>query len=289
MKKILSLAIALTFVLSAMTANAYVAEDFTLTYNGVTYTADMMTVAGSSTVTQYLDLSDGELLNDGDAFTESGYLGIVSIKNDATTTYNVNFNGYLMYFYAENLTGTIRNVNLGTGADPEEIFANSAFDYVFDTGTTFTLFATTNTSLSLDTAGSASDIALVYFTVTSASGGPTDQNYETGTLLSGFTDVVIEFTDDFYEVFGLDSGASVDELLDTLQAYLTFDLANNLVGDVTALFDDDNNLTGLQAVVETQGTVRLIITPEPSTFAFLGLGLGLLGLVAYRRKVKTNI
>ncbi|GFM37317.1 PEP-CTERM sorting domain-containing protein [Desulfovibrio psychrotolerans] len=268
MKKIFSL-LAATLLVFALTvpASAYV-QDWTLDLSGAggsTYTGvELLTVVGEGTVTQNLG-GDG-ILNDGDTFSLSSYLATIQIINN-------NGNPFVdgsFFFHSTDLGGYVYNVVPGIG-NPLGV---SSLNYMYTTGSMQLYYGDHN-----NIAGSQllMDMSFEYG---KGDGAQPDLG---GNLFSGATDMIFEFaaSNPGTNLFSHASFGDLEEFLAAnplYQAFLVFDLNNNLLLNTFVMGDGFFDVG-----ISVGGNVSLMVTPEPSTFLIFGLGL--LGLIAFRKRM----
>lgn len=270
MKKIFSL-LAATLLVFALTvpASAYV-HDWTLDLSGAggsTYTGvDLLTVVGEGTVTQNLGGGANPFaLDDGDTFSLSSYLATIQIING-------NGNPFVdgsFFFHSTDLGGYVYNVT--PGATPLGV---SSLNYMYTTGTMQLYYGDHN-----DIAGSQ---LLMNMNLDLGVGDGALPNLG-GNLFPGATDMIFEFAaaDPGTGLFSHPYFGDFEEFLANnplYQAFLVFDLTNNLLLDTFALHNGYFTVD-----LSVGGNVSLMVTPEPSTFLIFGLGL--LGLIAFRKRM----
>lgn len=274
MKKFYSLAIA-ALLLMAMTvpASAYV-HNWTLdlsgqgggTYEGV----DLLRVSGLGTVTQYYN-AKGEagngILDDGDMFQLESYMATIQIQDNEGP--DPLLDGQF-FFYSNDLEGYVYDVVPG-GSNPLGL---ASLSYAYTGGSMGLYWGDVN---NVGAATQLMDMNLVY----GASDGPlTDKG---GNLFSGSTDLIFEFAEAAIGtgIFSREDYGDIEEFIyNTIyKAFLVFDLGNNLIFDEF----DNSNPDFFKVGISAGNEVSLVVTPEPSTFLIFGLGL--LGLIGFRKRL----
>lgn len=211
--------------------------------------------------------TDG-VLNDGDTFTETGFLNFGGVDGPSVIFRDANSKERRnIYIYFENLSGSIADYSNGGDGDTtpdnfQNTIANDTFNLVFDTGLdqlgTIMIFADDN----LSPADGATELA----TLMLLAGDGIAPQLSAGALPNGTFNFTAEF----------------DQLLDGVWS---FEGSPNVVlglADVNAGLQSISRLPesdDLLLEVENSGTLRAV--PIPS--ALLLLGGGLLGLVGFRR------
>ncbi|WBF67440.1 PEP-CTERM sorting domain-containing protein [Desulfovibrio subterraneus] len=243
-------------------------------YTGV----DSLLVSGTADIRQ--NLGGDSVLSDNDTFSVEAYLGIVKIDTGVGFPKNITDGDGEFFFYGENLSGNVFDV-VSAGNPTDGFYGAASFLYQYTAGTIGLYYGDVN-----DIAGSTS---LGMLEIDKSLSTPTVAN-QGGEYLSGDLDLFAHFTSD-----GTNSPFITDILGNIVSYYfgslstqvqLIFDLQNNLSiaeGTITNLFDEQGNLIGFDAKAFSGGNVSLAVTPEPSTFLIFGLGL--LGLLGFRRKL----
>ncbi|QGY39190.1 PEP-CTERM sorting domain-containing protein [Pseudodesulfovibrio cashew] len=222
--------------------------------------------AQTTNTTIYQDLNAALQPYEGASFTVDSLLETVAIhttsssipSNESTYPFETN---YMLWYEGTGLSGYITNVAFdGT---------NYTFDYVYTSGSITLYWGDPTSSEYFEIA----ELSLV----DGAGAAITDNNG--GFNNSGGTDLTAQFTSnplgtliDFDPtLFGMEG------VYPNLDTFLVFDFASNLVNGSATIIDGQ-----LVASIESSATITLVATPEPSTFLILGLGL--LGLVGFRKK-----
>lgn len=246
---------------------------------GPTYTGvDSLLVSGTADIRQ--NLGADSMLTENDSFSVEAYLGIVKIDTGVGFPKSITDGDGEFFFYGENLAGNVFDV-VSAGSPTDGFYGAASFLYQYTSGTIGLYYGDVT-----DIAGST---ILNSLEIDKSLSTPTVAN-QGGEYLSGDLDLFAHFTDN-----GANSpfitdilGNIVSYYFDSLstQVQLIFDLQNNLSiaeGTIINLFDEEGNLIGFDAKAFSSGNVSLAVTPEPSTFLIFGLGL--LGLLGFRRKL----
>lgn len=272
MKKIITL-VAAMMLFAAGTAGA-TTFDINLSgfYGGMgTYTdIDRITVSGTSTLNQSFG-SDG-IFNNGDTFSEMSLLQTLTYWSSAGD-YNSfdQLNGKKLYVYANNLSGSVYNVN-ASSANP----ADWMFDYVFNPGQAVYLYADTDTN---PTNGVQT---VAEFITVNPSGGQGPAGFLGGAGVNGTTDMTA--------LFGPSTPAGVwsvsgTDILDYIAPIALLNTHNTVIGFSPIFGDTQTGMAGFSAQITSNGELR-VVTPEPGTFVLLGAGLLGLGIFGRRRMKK---
>lgn len=231
------------------------------------------------------DLGADNTLNDGDTFTETFRMGLLTTEQpagSATVGYSLGGLPQQSFVYFDiSLQGFINNYSDGgdgptTGADPSGI-GNDIFDIVF-TGGTFNIFYDPDQSSGSANVANDVNIASLLF----AAGGADNFSFQNATATA-------------------DLGLTL--LFDTIAAGVWFD--SDLVTDLQAAVDKDLVLALGDSSVDLEGvssngtdllfltvsdngtTMRVAVVPGPAPLALLGVGL-LAGVWTSRRKAKLS-
>ncbi|MFV0348166.1 MAG: PEP-CTERM sorting domain-containing protein [Halodesulfovibrio sp.] len=246
---------------------------------GPTYTGvDSLIVAGTANIHQ--ELGDDFMLSNGDDFTVAAYLGTVKIDFGGGVLSNIADGNGEFFFYGTDLGGSVYGVE-STGSPDTGFYGAAKFMYQYTSGTIGLYYG--------DKDNIGSSTLLNTLEIDNSDSTPTLAN-QGGQYLSGDLDLITHFTDTgvnsvfFTEILGNIVQYYFDSL--STQVQLIFDLQNNLSiaeGTIHETLDGEGNVTGFDAVAYSGGNVSLAVTPEPSTFLIFGLGL--LGLLGFRRKL----
>jgi|GEM_PF-1240682 len=299
MKKFLGyLAMAMALLAMPISAQAAVIYgwDFDLTSWGGSVISDVqyLSVSGQGSINQSFG-GDGTL-DVGDPFTATSVMYTVSMTTGSgivlPSFVNVDGTSNYLYFKSDNLAGHISAIN-----------PDGSFEYVYTSGDVQLLAGDYDdpsnsvviADMSIETGeGEASDNNLIGnflsgeadlivrfltdMSIETGEGEASDNNL-IGNFLSGEADLIVRFLTNL-----LGTVITFDPSLypglggyPNLSSFFVFDLTNNLVPGSAIITSD-----GFIADFSTAGDVTLVATPEPSTFVILGLGL--LGLIGFRRK-----
>jgi len=172
---------------------------------------------------------------------------------------NVDGTSNYLYFKSDNLAGHISAIN-----------PDGSFEYVYTSGDVQLLAG--------DYDDPSNSVVIADMSIETGEGEASDNNL-IGNFLSGEADLIVRFLTNL-----LGTVITFDPSLypglggyPNLSSFFVFDLTNNLVPGSAIITSD-----GFIADFSTAGDVTLVATPEPSTFVILGLGL--LGLIGFRRK-----
>lgn len=291
MKKLFSI-VAVTILSLALTAPAFAQEltDWTLDLSNVyaggqTYTGvNSLIVSGIAQIHQ--NLGDDSMLTENDTFSVKAYLGTVQLDQSGFEfPQPIDTGAGQLFFYGTDLIGKVYDVVAATAETPiaKNFYGAEQFLYQYTAGT-IGLYYGNPANINDE-----NNILLNSLDIEKSVSTPTAAN-QFGNYLSGDLDLFSHFTDN-----GADSpfitdilGNIVSYYFDSLttQVQLVFDLQNNLSllpGAITNIFNEEGKLIGFDAKVFSSGNVTLQVTPEPSTFLIFGLGL--LGLLGFRRKL----
>lgn len=269
MRKLLGFfALAMALLVTPITAQAdtIMSWDLDLTPWGGGVTTDIVSISasGEGTITQ--DFGGDGILSVGDTFTADSVLFAVSLNTGSGKVFepfvDVSPDADKLYFWSDNLAGEITSVDGG-----------GAFTYAYTSGDVALYAGEYNNPVA--------STLITSFDLTFGQGEGADSDLG-GNFLQGDTDIVAEF-----DTNPLTSGLiSFDPAAypalsgyPSLSTFFVFDLNNNLLPGINNPQFTGN---GFIADFETSGTISLVATPEPSTFVILGLGL--LGLIGFRRK-----
>ena len=243
-------------------------------YTGV----DSLLVSGTADIRQ--NLGGDSILSNNDTFSVEAYLGIVKIDTGVGFPKSITDGDGEFFFYGQNLAGNVFDV-VAADNPTDGFYGAASFLYQYTAGTIGLYYGDVT-----DIAGSTS---LGTLEIDKSVSTPTVAN-QGGEYLSGDLDLFTHFTSDgtnspfITDILG-NIVAYYFESLNT-QVQLIFDLQNNLSilpGTITNIFDGEGKLIGFEATAFSGGNVSLAVTPEPSTFLIFGLGL--LGLLGFRRKL----
>jgi len=266
MKKFLGyLAMAMALLAMPISAQAAVIYgwDFDLTSWGGSVISDVqyLSVSGQGSINQSFG-GDGTL-DVGDPFTATSVMYTVSMTTGSgivlPSFVNVDGTSNYLYFKSDNLAGHISAIN-----------PDGSFEYVYTSGDVQLLAG--------DYDDPSNSVVIADMSIETGEGEASDNNL-IGNFLSGEADLIVRFLTNL-----LGTVITFDPSLypglggyPNLSSFFVFDLTNNLVPGSAIITSD-----GFIADFSTAGDVTLVATPEPSTFVILGLGL--LGLIGFRRK-----
>jgi len=266
MKKFLGyLAMAMALLAMPISAQAAVIYgwDFDLTSWGGSVISDVqyLSVSGQGSINQSFG-GDGTL-DVGDPFTATSVMYTVSMTTGSgivlPSFVNVDGTSNYLYFKSDNLAGHISAIN-----------PDGSFEYVYTSGDVQLLAGDYNDP--------SNSVVIADMSIETGEGEASDNNL-IGNFLSGEADLIVRFLTNL-----LGTVITFDPSLypglggyPNLSSFFVFDLTNNLVPGSAIITSD-----GFIADFSTAGDVTLVATPEPSTFVILGLGL--LGLIGFRRK-----
>lgn len=275
MKKLFTtFALAIALVALPVMAQADLIQPWTLDVNGFSYNLNNLGTSGSGSI--YQDLGGNGVLDVGDQFTATSTLFNVTYNDGSgalPTFWGLDGTGnpLELFFYSDSLAGQVSSLTTGGG-----------FTYEYTSG---------DVSLYLgDSTNIGGSKLLAEFDLESGSGEAADANLQ-GNFLNGETDFELLFLHNPIVDGWLDNtvsgGISFNPALfpgyPWMNLYFVLDLTNEDQGGFTPIFDLNNELIAFTADIEnTAGPLTLVATPEPSTFLILGLGL--LGLVGFRKK-----
>lgn len=266
MKKLILAVI--TFLFLASSASAYVLDAWQLDLSqldaGLTKASNIDRIGFQGSATIHQSLGGNNILDDGDTFSESSVFWSLEYVPEPGTGSNIAFDldanndgtqDRWLYFYADDLTGSVYDVN-GTN-----------FKYMFDAGQTISLFYDTDAVVGGGT-------AIATLEILNPSGGNAP-DYLGGAGATGTTQVTGLFTSAYDDLFltkeGYDFAAMIANGIFP-KGYL--DVQNT----VMSMTPGNNELI---FEVRSSGIFNTEV-PEPTTMVLLGMGL--LGLAGIGRK-----
>lgn len=254
--------------------------------------ADSLSVENPGTLWSTIDQSFGDdgILNDGDTFTEYGFLGVLSWDGGAPTGDNFNlFDGtdeYQIYIEFNDLAGTIYNYDAGLDTPGDTTIytlgnvADDSYDITFDAGVGDVRIYLENLSTNIQT-----DLAALEL-VEGAGTSPTlvlDQTEGGNFALTLDFD---SYLADFWNVNGMTFGdweaLYPDSItLGTQNIDATVKVNPEGFGYTTPTDPTDD---GFSVQVLNDGSVYVNAVPEPATMLLFGTGLlGLAGVARRKR------
>jgi hypothetical protein len=267
MKKLfMYFALALTVLAMPAMAQAELIKgwDMNLGSYGTIQNIDFLTATGDGVISQ--DLGGNGAIDPGDTFTATSLIYTVAYTPVGGTSTPMNLqdagnNAVQLFFYSDSLSGQVSAS--GLGGFSYEYLSGDITMYIGDKDNIGT--ATELATLSLDSA--------VGQTIFNAPGA--------GNYASGDTDMITKFDDSVLGSLIEFNPAAYPSLsaYPWLSAFFVFDF-NNILKNAPRVIDDNT----LEFDVNSNATITLVATPEPSTFLILGFGL--LGLVGFRRKFR---
>lgn len=246
---------------------------------------DNLGAASASGTTTLVDqnLGGDGILNNGDVFTELGFLSILDADNTNLIFQDTNGDFAHAYFAFEGLTGTITNYDNGAdGLDTTlanyssstgNALADDSWDLAFTPGVgTLAIY--------LDDNIDPTDGALELATFSLLAGDGSSPEFVLGEaegqfgLIGGFQTVLNNF-------WSFTDGTDFDDWLTTYGVNSIIMTSFNLGATFQGVSDDGINL---QFDVLNEGSFKISAIPEPTTMLLFGAGL--LGLAGVSRKKK---
>jgi hypothetical protein len=237
-------------------------------YGGGTYTnVDRLSVDGTAVVTQFLGTNT--TIDVGDTFTESGYLGIAQgyyEPGNFVDQFSLDAGGNHVYIYADGLKGKVTSVS-ATG-----------YEYAFDLGVgSISMVVDDNLDYTDGVSGTLATFSLVY-----PSNG-TNVGFLGGSGPNGTTDLTGAFLTAASGVFTW-NGLDFSSLPPGVVAFGLLNTNNNIPNTPTQGVDPTTGEAYIQAGVHSGGQFGVDVVPEPASLLLLGIGI--IGVLGIRKKIK---